>query len=319
MRSAKWILLVIIFSLLLASCSKSNSTSFLGYIEGRYVYLSSSESGNLVQLAVHKGQTVESGQLAFQLDPQPQQSSLESAKSDLAAAEHDLENLKSGERDTILKRLDAQVAQAQADLKFATVTYQRNKKLRETDVVSQSLVDESLARYQTDTEKLRQANENLAEAKLGARSNLILAQESKMQSAQNNVNRLQWMLEQKTVKIPQAGFIENTFYRQNEFVPAGKPIVSLLPPQNRLLIFYVPETQLSRIKMGQTVYFKYDGSEKLVSADINYISSQAEYTPPVIYSKDSREKLVYWIEAAIDPSLTVTIHPGQPVEVTLGQ
>lgn len=319
MYRVKWILLLVFCVLSLHGCSKSNTDAFLGYIEGRYVYLSSSQSGNLIQLAVYKGETVQAGRLIFQLDPQPEKSNLEMAQSDLLSAKYELENLKSGERDTVLKNLQARVAEMEADLKFATISYQRNKKLIQTNAVSQSAVDESFARYQTDIQKLHQAKENLAEARLGARNNLILAKESQVQSIQNNINRLQWMLNQKTVSAPKSGFIENTFYRQNEFIPAGKPIVSLLPPENRILIFYVPETKLSKIKMGQVIYFHCDGCKKLTSAKINYISSQAEYTPPVIYSKESREKLVYWVEAAIDPRVVTMIHPGQPVEVMLGK
>lgn len=305
-------LLLVIF---LLSCSRNHSVDFLGYVEGKYIYLSSSAAGRLMQLNVRKGESVKAGQLAFTLDPQPEISDLAMAKSNLKEAQSILDNLKSGQRETILKGLEAQIAQAKSSLQFSTDMFHRNQQLRKTDAIGQAALDESRTRYQSDLQKLQQAEETLAEAKLGAREHLILAQEAKVKTAEEVVNRTQWALSQKTINIPKSGFIQDTFFRQDEFVPVGKPVVSLLPPENRILIFFVPENNLNQIKMGEMVYFKCDSCQRLDSATINYISSQAQYTPPVIYSKDSRQKLVYWVEANIDSHVVLNLHPGQIVDV----
>ncbi len=301
----------------LSACSQNQPTHALGYIEGKYVYLSPSISGQLIQLAVRKGESVQAGQLAFKLDPQPEASQLAAAEAQLQSAQQELENLKSGERSTIIKRLEAQISQAQANLVYSKKMYERNAELRKTGAVGQAAVDQSRAQYEADTQKLQETQANLAEAKLGARSNLIASQESRVQAAQNEVTKYRWMLEQKTVFFTKAGFVQDTLFRQNEFVPSGKPIIQFLPPENRVLIFFIPEKKLSRIRAGQTILFTCDECNKQFSAVIDYISSQAEYTPPVIYSKDSRDKLVYEVEAKIDPSVVKNMTPGLPVEVTV--
>lgn len=300
----------------LFACSH-HSSHYLGYIEGRYVYLSSPVSGQLIQLAVHKGETVQANQLAFQLDPQPELSQLQGAQAQLEVAKQDLENLKLGERYTIIKKLDAHISSAQANLVFSKKMYERNVELKKTGAIGQAALDQSRTQYQNDLQKLNEAEANLAEAKLGARTNLILAQEAKVQAAQDQVNQDQWMVSKKTIHFSQHGFVQDTLFRQNEFVSAGKPVISFLPPENRILIFFVPEKNLSDIKIGEKINFTCDGCAKNLSATISYISSRAEYTPPVIYSENTRTKLVFWIEAKIDPNIVSQMNPGEPVEVSV--
>lgn len=315
MRFLQWIVISIFF--LLSACSDHHTTHLLGYIEGRYVYLSSPISGQLIQLAVRKGEFVKPGQLAWKLDPQPEASELAAAEANLQAAQQDLENIKRGERNTIIKRLEAQISQAQANLIYSKKTYERNVELRKTNAISQAAVDQSRALFDADTQKLQETQANLAEAKLGARTHLILAQEAKVQSAQNAVTKYRWMVDQKTVQFTQAGYVQDTLFRQNEFVPSSKPVIQFLPPQNRIVVFFIPEKKLTQIRPGQTISFTCDGCNKPFSAVIDYISSQAEYTPPVIYSQDSREKLVYEVEAKVSESIAKDVTPGLPVEITL--
>lgn len=305
----------IILCVFLFSCSQHSSSHFLGYIEGRYVYLSSPVSGYLTQLGVRKGETVKANTLAFQLDPQPELSQLQAAKAELSAESHQLENLKQGQRETIIRSLEAQVAQAKANLDYSKKMVDRNQRLIKTGAIDQATVDRSRAAYQTDLQKWQELQANVAEAKQGARTQAIFAQESRVNAAAENVHHLQWLVDQKTIRIPENAFVQDVLFRQHELVPAGKPVISLLPPENRILVFFVPESSLSQIKMGQSIYFTCDGCHQNQLATIDYISSQAEFTPPVIYSKDSREKLVYWVEARIDPSNAPQFHPGEPVQV----
>lgn len=310
----KRLLFVLIPFVALTACSKHHD-KYLGYIEGRYVYLAAPVSGELLNLAVHKGETVTQGQLAFQLDTQPELSELQNAQAQLRVASQDLKNLEVGERTTVLRRYESQMAEAKANLVYSQKMYERNQKLRATNVISEASLDLSRSQYQSDVEKLNAATANLNEAKLGARDHLILSQEAKVSVAESDVKKYQWMVDQKAMHIPQNGFVQDTLYRQNEYVPAGKPVIQFLPPENRLVIFFVPEEMLSTIHPGNTIKFTCDGCQKNLTATISYISSRAEYTPPVIYSKDSRGKLVYWIEAKVDPAIAAKVNPGEPVEV----
>lgn len=311
-------ILLLICVAVLAGCDH-HSDHYLGYVEGRYVYLSSPVSGQLIQLNVRKGESVAAQTVAFQLDPQPELSELAAAKAQWESAQKDLENLKTGQRDTVIKGIQAQILQAEANLTFSKQTLDRNEALRNTGAISQAMLDQARAKYESDFQKLHESQANLAEAKLGARSDLIAAQEAKVTSARAAVEKYQWMVSQKKILIPKDGFVQDTLFRQNEFIPAGKPVVSFLPPENRLIIFFVPESTLSQIKRGGKINVTCDGCEKNLTATIDYISSRAEYTPPVIYSKDSRTKLVYWIEASMDKTTAEKMHPGQPISVVVSK
>ena len=114
-----------------------------------------------------------------------------------------------------------------------------------------------------------------------------------------------------------AGTVTDTLFVNGEWVPAGAPVVAMLPPANVKVRFFIPESRLGAVKLGQKVSLTCDGCPAPVSAAITFIAPQAEYTPPVIYSKDSRAKLVFLAEARPQPADAAKLHPGQPVDVAL--
>jgi HlyD family secretion protein len=113
------------------------------------------------------------------------------------------------------------------------------------------------------------------------------------------------------------GTIADTLFVPGEWVPAGAPVVSVLPPGNVKVRFFVAETRLGALRVGQKVALACDGCAAPIAASISFIAPQAEYTPPVIYSRDNRAKLVFLVEARPDAQDAVKLHPGQPVDVTL--
>jgi HlyD family secretion protein len=124
-----------------------------------------------------------------------------------------------------------------------------------------------------------------------------------------------WSFEQKKQAAPKSGLVYDTLFRQGEWVPAGKPAVVLLPPQNIKVRAFVPETRVGSIHYGDTVQVTVDGVKDPLLGKVSYISPRAEYTPPVIYSRESRAKLVFMIESVFEPQIAATLHPGQPVDV----
>jgi len=100
-------------------------------------------------------------------------------------------------------------------------------------------------------------------------------------------------------------------------VTPGQPVVSLLPPENVEVRFFVPQTIVGTLEKGQEVIITYDGAEKPVPTKISYISPSAEFTPPVIYSSESRAKLVFMVKSRPNLDDAVRLHPGQPVDATI--
>jgi HlyD family secretion protein len=129
------------------------------------------------------------------------------------------------------------------------------------------------------------------------------------------VAQAEWNFNQKRQAVPAAGLVYDTLFRQGEWVAAGKPVVVLLPPQNIKVRAFVPETQVGSIHYGDMTRVTVDGVPNPFIGKVSYISPHAEYTPPVIYSRESRAKLVFMIESVFDPEVSAGLHPGQPVDV----
>jgi HlyD family secretion protein len=143
-----------------------------------------------------------------------------------------------------------------------------------------------------------------------ARIAQIAAQAAQARAALANAN---YQLSERDVIARTSGRVEDVFFRAGEYAPAMTPVVSILPPQNVYVRFFVPETQFARIKLGQKVAISCDGCAADITATIAFIARQEEFTPPVIFSIGSREKLVFKIEARAPGGLA--LNPGQPVQV----
>lgn len=127
--------------------------------------------------------------------------------------------------------------------------------------------------------------------------------------------QVEWNFTQKKQDAPKTGLVYDTLFREGEWVAAGKPVVALLPPQNIKVRTFVPETRLGSIHYGDVVRVTVDGVNTAFAGKVSYISPRAEYTPPVIYSRETRQKLVFMIECVFDPDAAKNLHPGQPVSV----
>jgi len=137
--------------------------------------------------------------------------------------------------------------------------------------------------------------------------------EATMRTAVARLNSAQTRLARRKMTSPVNGSVQQIYYRPGELVPAGRPVVSLLPPGNIKVRFFVPETELPKITLGDAVSIHCDGCKSDVAAKVTFISRQSEFTPPVIYSLDERSKLVYLIEARTGTPGDLRV--GQPVDV----
>jgi HlyD family secretion protein len=218
---------------------------------------------------------------------------LDVARGDSVKAGQILFELERQSEAAALAQAEKNLAMAQANLKLAESVFQRRSELRSSPsgVVSQEELD--TARSQRDADAARLAGEQAA------------------------LDKARWSYDQKEQFAPTNAMVQDTLYRSGEWVAAGSPVVVLLPPTNLKVRFFVPQGILPRIKVGETVSVHCDGAVHDFKAVVNYISSQAEYTPPVIYSRESRASIVFMIEAKISSGDASDVRPGQPVDVTL--
>jgi HlyD family secretion protein len=172
--------------------------------------------------------------------------------------------------------------------------------------------------YDQNRRRTAQLEADLKTAQLGARSDQITAAEANVQALEAALAAVEWNLSQKRRTAPQSGLVFDTLYREGEWVPAGRPVVVLLPPRNINVRAFVSETRVNALHRGDRAQVIVDGAPAPIHGQIRFISPRAEYTPPVIYSRASRSKLVYLVEVAFDPNTAATLHPGQPVDVQFG-
>jgi len=299
----------------LAGCSRPPANGFQGYVEGEYVHVATSEPGQLDRLAVAKGETVAAGAPLFALESAREAAALRQAREQLAAAEALLQDVRSGKRAQELDVVRAQLDQARAEARRAAADFERDGAQFAAGGIAQAQLDRSRAAADASAARVRELEGQLAVANLPARDDQIVAQQAQVAAAQAAVDQAEWRLEQKTVAAPVGGLVFDVLYRTGEWVAAGRPVVRLLPPGNVKIRFFVPETALGGLAVGQTVAVRCDGRAEDVAAEISYVSTEAEYTPPIIYSNETRSKLVFMVEAR--PLDGAELHPGQPVQVEI--
>jgi HlyD family secretion protein len=309
---------ILLLLLGLTSCAPSPPGRVQGYIEGEFVYVASAQAGALRHLLVSRGDVVKAGDPLFALDSSPEKDDLDQARRRLGEAQASLADARKGKREPEIHSLEAQIAQARAALAYSSAELERQEKLNKVEGAgaAQDLEKARSARDQ-DAAHLTQMESDLETARLGARDDLVAAMEANVRALEATEARSQWGLDQKSQAAPQAGTIFDTLYRPGEWVEPGRPVVALLPPENIKLRAFVPEGVVGVLHQGDPVSVSVDGVAGTFTGKISFISPQAEYTPPVIYSNESREKLAFMIEAVFDPKAAAQLHPGQPVDVQL--
>jgi HlyD family secretion protein len=317
MKYIKLCFFAVILLCTLAGCSRNNQNQFQGYIEGRFTYVASQMSGTLESLVVQRGTKVQTGQKLANLESNPELAEYNQAKSELNKAQSNLADLEKGERPTELAAIKAQQRQVIAQINFAAKTVKRYQHLVKTHAIQQSKLDEAISNYNKLNAQLAEFTENLKTAELPQRIDQVNAAKAQVAAAQAALQQASWKFNQKQLFSPANGRVYDTFYRIGETVPADSPILSLLDPKNVYVIFFLPERQLSSIKVGQKINFTCDSCKQPISATVYFVSDKAEYTPPVIYSEKSRVKLTYRIEAKLSIADAQKLNPGQPITINL--
>ena len=201
-------------------------------------------------------------------------------------------------------------------LALSEVNLRRQEQLVGTAAASQEQLDQARASHQRDQARVEELGAALEVARLAGREDELAAAEAAVTAAKAALAMAEWRLGEREAVAPMAGMVTDTLYRPGEHVAAGAPVVELLPPANVKLRFFVPEPLLGGLQVGQRIRFACDGCPPDLGSRISFIAPEAEYTPPVIYSRESREKLVFLVEA--EPGLGAPrLHPGQPIDVRL--
>lgn len=304
---------------LAAGCGNSDPNLVQGYVEGEYVYVASPLPGALESLSVQRGTQVKEGDPLFALDSVAEQAARDEAERRLAQARANLEDAKKGKRPTEIEAIKAQLKQARAALKLAESEFARHEALMSVPGATAELeFDRARSMRDQQRQRVAQLEADLTTAQLGSRSDLVIAAEAEVRAREAALAKAEWDLSQKRQRAPKAGLVFDTLYREGEWVAAGRPVVALLPPQNVKVRAFVPQAKIGTIHLGDQVAVSMDSVAQPLIGTVSFISPRVEFTPPVIYSRESRDKLVFMIEATFDPQVAANLHPGQPVDVRVG-
>lgn len=266
---------LILAALLLAGCSQQDDHAWLGYAEGDTAFVAAPQAGWVSKLRVERGSDVKSGDLLFALDDTSQAAARDQAKAQIAQAQ-------------------GQMGQAQSSLALAKKELVRQQGLLRAGATSKQALDQAKSAFDTASALVTQ----IQGAEDQARATLANAS---------------YQLSERDIVARTSGRVQDVFFRPGEYAPAMTPVVSILPPGNVYVRFFVPETEFSKVKLGQKVRIRCDGCARDVTATVSFIAAREEFTPPVIFSVGNREKLVFKVEARAEGGLA--LHPGQPVDV----
>lgn len=266
---------ILLLCLLLAGCGEKQDDAWLGYVEGESAFVAAPQAGWMARVAVKRGDAVRAGDLLFTLDDTAQASLRDSANAAIALA-------------------NAQRVAAQANLTLTQKELTRQARLLAAGAGTKQTYDVAKAAYDSAAAQVSQIDAQIAQARA-------------------TLSGAAYQLSERDVVSRATGRVEDVFFRTGEYAPAMTPVVSILPPENIYVRFFVPESQFAHLKLGQRVAITCDGCASGITATVTFIASQEEFTPPVIFSIGSREKLVFKVEARAPGGLK--LNPGQPVDV----
>jgi len=287
-----------------------------GYVDADYVRIAPTLAGQLVALSVHRGQQVAAGAPLFAQDDTDECAAQDQAAAQLAEAKDRLTNLERAGRETEVAQARADLADMIASRDQIAEDLNRNEQLLRSGAATKQTVDQQTAQLASATAHVEASRAKLQQMQdPTGREYEISAQEQVVAEQRAALQQADWRLAQRHVAAPMAAEVADTYAVPGEMIDAGTPVVELLPPGNILVRFFIPETALATIRVGERLSIGCENCGPNLRATINFIAPQPEYTPPVIYSEQTRDKLVYMIEAHPDLAQATLLKPGEPVSV----
>jgi HlyD family secretion protein len=285
-----------------------------GYVEGEALYPASPVAGRLVSISVQRGDAITAGAPLFSIDPSQIEAQRNEAASQVVANKALAKGAATGQRPAELAQIRADLSAAQAVLVEAEKSYDRVKPLYDAGAASKASVDSALASRDRARGQVTAIERRLQVAQLGQRVEQVTNARERVVQSEANLSALESRLADLSPKAPADGRVEDVFFQQGEWVPANQPVLSLLPADRVRLRFFAPQADVAKYAIGTEIGFACDGCAAGFKAKITYVSPRPEFTPPVIYSREARDRMVFMLEA--QPAQGAGLTPGLPVDVT---
>jgi HlyD family secretion protein len=305
--------LVLLISTALGGCSDPPADGYQGYLEADYAYVGAPVGGRLVELSVQRGAVVEAGTPLFALDGELERRQLAEAEGRLQQAQAQRADLDLGRRPDEIRVISERVREARSALALAEKELLRARDLQQRGLTSDEVLDRASSAHSQAQARVASTLAEQRSAELAGRPDAQAAADAAVAAAQAVVEQARWRVEQTRADALNSGRVEDTLYQVGEWVPAGAPVVKLLPDQGPFVRFFVPLAELSQWAPGTQVNVDCEGCAATQAARVEFIAAAPEYTPPVIFSESRSEDLVYRVEARFEAPTMLA--PGLPVRV----
>ena len=321
MKQRAWLLLAglgaIVIAFALFTLPANKDSEFAGYMEADLVLVGSEQGGRVATLAVEEGDKVKQGDPIFTLESSEQEASVAAARARVQEADARLADVKAEiQRPDEIRVLEAALNEAKAMLQVSTNNLERAKALYDKGWTTKAALDDAVAQHDRNEAAVAEAEKRIIAAKLPGRSDMIDAAAANAEAALHALAEAEKNLAKRQVASPAEGTVEEVYFRAGEVVKEGQAVIALLPPRNLKVRFFVAEPVRAKLQIDQIVDVSCDGCPPGLKAKISFISRDAEFTPPVIFSREERQKLVFLVEARPEGEASA-LTAGQPVTVTL--
>lgn len=286
---------------------------FNGYVEADYHYAAPVVAGRIQRIAVVEGQVVTRGQLLVEMDDRTARAALREAEARVAEAAAMLDNLRTGAREDEIAVIRADLERAKAVERQGKINFDRTATLVERGVAAQSQWDSDRAALDAATAAVLELEAQLRVAVLPAREAELARADQALRAAEAARDAAEVALEEQKVLSPFDGFVEDIFFKSGEVAAAGAPVMSMYDPARMKAVLFLPETDRARATIGQQLALSCDGCREGIQARLVRLASSPQHTPPIIYSRDERHRLVFRAEALIPPGSGLL--PGQPISL----
>ncbi len=306
--------------IVLSGCGKEQESDFIkasGTIESVNVTISSKTAGEVKLINFNEGDRVKKGDLLVEIDHELMDIQLRQAEAGVDLANAQLKLLKSGARREDVKQSEELVKQAKINLDLAKLDRDRAEELYKQDAGTRKLYDDSKARYDLTVAQYNSAKENLHKVKTIIRPEEIESAQANLKKAISAVDMLRKNIEDCRVLAPSDGFVSKKFIEVGENVSPGASLLRISNLETVNLVIYIPETDLSKVKLGQSAEITIDAfKDKTYTGKIIFISPEAEFTPKNIQTPEERTKLVFAVKIEIaNPKFE--LKPGLPADAKL--
>lgn len=306
-----WDSIIALIAVVIPGIGAEPAPVYNGYVEAEYVYVAPSGPGRIVSLTTAEGDMVVEGQLLLKLEDTSQIAAHRAALASVAVAQANLDNLQTGSREAEIEVIRASLHRAEADQHLARITLDRSTQLLDRGLVPPAQVDNERAKLESANAQVEQLRAQLKVSELPARDAQRVSAEASLDVARAQADIAQANLDERMVNAPISGKVERVFFDVGEVAATGAPILSIFQPAKLKTIFFIPEPERSGFAIGDVLDLTCDGCRAGISVRITRMASQPQYTPPIIYSRDERARLVFRAEAILEDASGLL--PGQPV------